>query len=308
MAHLLPRAIESAAKQQHAPVEIIVVDDGSKDRTPAVLTELSKSYPSLRFVTQKNQGNAGAKNTGIRIAAGKWLAFLDADDVWLPNRLSSQIKLLRKNSKLKWAAGAYYAVSYKDDAPVICGKPEVEARTLASGDTSHSALELIASPTSVWIGTVIAESAAIRSLNGFCEDLLGCDDSELWVRMALHNKEIGFVVEPVARYTVAQQGSLTGMASKEISPSQYLHYERLMTYKSSTTEKGAKTLLKKILQAKIDAYMRCLVRTGSLGQAKEFTSELAKRSLPLPNWKLRLVSRSPEFLVLGLKTSILKVR
>lgn len=293
MAHLLPRSIESAAQQEHAPAEIIVVDDGSSDNTVQVLQELSDKYPALRFKSQQNKGNAGAKNTGIEMATGEFLAFLDADDVWLPNRLSSQIELLQQHPSVKWAAGAYLDVTYKNNQPVVCGSPKVEVPVASAGDSIHEALELIASPTSVWIGTIIAETAAIRELGGFCEELLGCDDSDLWLRMALVNSQIGFVVEPVARYTVAQQGSLTGMASRKISPTQFLHYERLSEHIRDLKDTDQKQLVSEILKQKTSAYLRGLTRARAFGEAKRFKDELKKRGLPVPSFWVQVCAFWP---------------
>ena len=293
MAHLLPRSVESAAKQKHAPAEIIVVDDGSSDDTVAVLKELSEKYPALCFKSQKNKGNAGAKNTGIEMATGKYVAFLDADDVWLPNRLSSQVELLKKEPSLKWAAGAYLEVTYVDGKTVVCGSSKLQPAVASADDSIHEALKLIASPTSVWIGTIIAETEAIRALDGFCEELLGCDDSDLWVRMALANQQIGFVVEPVAKYTVAQQGSLTGLASRKISPTQFLHYERLSEHMRALEDVSQKRLISNILNQKTNAYLRSLTRARAFGEAKRFKNELKKRGLPVPSFWVQVCAFWP---------------
>lgn len=85
-AHLLPRAIESVLAQTSPPREVIVVDDGSTDDTSAVVS----SYGGrVRYVHQTNAGGAAARNRGVGEANTEWIAFLDSDDVWLPNHLAS---------------------------------------------------------------------------------------------------------------------------------------------------------------------------------------------------------------------------
>ena len=149
MADLLPRAVASAAEQLLPPAEIIVVDDGSSDNTVEILETLKQKHPSLRYTSQENKGNAGAKNTGIQIANGNWLAFLDADDAWLPNRLSSQVELLKENAELKWVAGGYVQVRYRDGSPVVVAQPRISEAVKRTGSGVYNALDLISGKTSV---------------------------------------------------------------------------------------------------------------------------------------------------------------
>lgn len=88
---LITRAVDSALRQTYPNCEIIVIDDGSTDDTPQVLA----SYEDrIKYIFQENSGHAAARNTGIRAARGQWVAFLDSDDIWLPEKLSRQIEIL----------------------------------------------------------------------------------------------------------------------------------------------------------------------------------------------------------------------
>jgi len=84
-AERLPAAVESAQAQTLAPREIIVVDDGSSDETAAVARGLG-----VRVISQENKGPSKARNTGIRAARGAWIALLDSDDIWEPDKLERQ--------------------------------------------------------------------------------------------------------------------------------------------------------------------------------------------------------------------------
>ena len=91
-APFLRETLESVFVQTYPPLEIIVVDDGSTDES-AVIAE---SFGSpVRVIRQENQGESVARNRGIEEAGGDWVAFLDADDLWLPNKLERQIQVLR---------------------------------------------------------------------------------------------------------------------------------------------------------------------------------------------------------------------
>ncbi len=87
----LGEAIESVLAQDYSPIEIIVVDDGSTDETPAVCGR----FPTLRYHYQANQGSAIARNAGVALAQGEYLAFLDHDDLWLPEKTSRQVAALQ---------------------------------------------------------------------------------------------------------------------------------------------------------------------------------------------------------------------
>ncbi|MCB1713751.1 MAG: glycosyltransferase family 2 protein, partial [Candidatus Competibacteraceae bacterium] len=86
-AHTLPRALDSVLAQTRPADEVILVDDGSTDDTAALL---QAHYPTVRYLHQPNQGVSAARNSGIRLARGDWIALLDSDDAWLPHKLACQ--------------------------------------------------------------------------------------------------------------------------------------------------------------------------------------------------------------------------
>jgi len=85
----LPRAIESVLQQALMPCEVIVVDNGSSDGT---LELIEAKYPTVRILHEKKIGVSAARNRGIKAAQGRWVALLDSDDEWLPNKLQRQIE------------------------------------------------------------------------------------------------------------------------------------------------------------------------------------------------------------------------
>src|SRR5215472_2869497 len=113
------RAIESAAKQTYPAVEIIVVDDGSTDGTAVLLRGFTCSRP-FRFIEgHGNEGAPAARNRALALCRGRWVAFLDSDDVWHPRKLERQIEMLI-------ASGAEFGACYTgladyDDAGRLCG-------------------------------------------------------------------------------------------------------------------------------------------------------------------------------------------
>jgi glycosyltransferase involved in cell wall biosynthesis len=90
-------AVDSALAQTYENIEVIVIDDGSEDDTAE---RLARYGDRVRYHRQENQGLSAARNTGIRLAAGEWVAFLDADDVWHPQKLQLQVAALLANPDL----------------------------------------------------------------------------------------------------------------------------------------------------------------------------------------------------------------
>jgi glycosyltransferase involved in cell wall biosynthesis len=92
----LAQAVSSVAGQTCPPQEIIVIDDGSRDGSAAI----AKAFPGIRYVAQEHQGQSAARNRGAKVARGEYLAFLDADDVWVEDKLERQLSVLSHNPEV----------------------------------------------------------------------------------------------------------------------------------------------------------------------------------------------------------------
>jgi Glycosyl transferase family 2 len=106
-AKFLPQAFASIRSQQFSDWELIVVDDGSTDDTRELVKDLSRgwSHP-VRYIYQANQGAYGARNTGLDLAEGEYVAFFDSDDIWLPHHLRDCVAALTVNLDVDWVYGA----------------------------------------------------------------------------------------------------------------------------------------------------------------------------------------------------------
>jgi glycosyltransferase involved in cell wall biosynthesis len=168
------RAIDSVLAQTFRDFELIVVDDGSTDGTAAVLAAYGDK---LRVVAQANGGMSNARNAGIRAASGRYLAFLDADDRWLPDKLARQVALLDARPELAFCA----AVTELEDP---------EGRNVGEWRGSSVALagisEVFANHAAVAGGAsaVLARRHLVAKLGGFDENLAGAEDTDLWMRLA----------------------------------------------------------------------------------------------------------------------------
>jgi len=105
-AHLIQFALESVLNQSFKDFELIIVDDGSSDYTSSIVHKFCSRYPNkIRYIYQKNRGPAVARNTGLFFATGKYVAFLDSDDLWVPEHLQIAINFLESHPDVHWFFG-----------------------------------------------------------------------------------------------------------------------------------------------------------------------------------------------------------
>lgn len=168
------RAIDSVLAQDFADREIVVVNDGSTDDTAGVLAGYGDV---IRVVTQANGGMSSARNAGIRAARGRYLAFLDADDRWLPGKLGRQMALMAQRPEL-----AFCAATARFEDPE--GKPA--GMWACSGKADAGVADIFAHHATVAGGasSVLARRELVQQLGGFDETLFGAEDTDLWVRLA----------------------------------------------------------------------------------------------------------------------------
>ena len=184
-AHLVREAIESVLNQTFADLELILVDDGSTDNTQAVVRSLSD--PRVRSVEQPNQGASSARNTGLRLCAGEYVAFLDSDDLFLPQKLALQVPALEGQSEAGLVYGRYYSVRGAE-AP----------RLLAGVCHSDLGLDRLLLGTAFHWSTVLIRRSWLDQVGGFDERLPVSEEWELTLRLALAGCRMVCLPQPVA--------------------------------------------------------------------------------------------------------------
>jgi glycosyltransferase involved in cell wall biosynthesis len=173
-AHFLPQAIQSVLSQTSPPTEIIVVDDGSTDETGVILL---RDYKDLvKAVRQNNQGLSAARNTGLRLAGGEYVTFLDADDRLLPHHLEVSLNALvpRKGTALTCGDIRLFG---------DCG--DFVHRHQCAPSPDHFAT-LLRGCFMVNVAACLFRRSVVDSLGGFDEQLGGCEDWDLFLRIARH--------------------------------------------------------------------------------------------------------------------------
>jgi glycosyltransferase involved in cell wall biosynthesis len=186
-AHYLGRAIQSVLAQTYSEFEIIVVNDGSSDNTSSVVEAISD--PRMHYIYQDNKGLSGARNTGIRVSRGAYISYLDADDEFLPGKLSALIGVIKKTPEVGLAAGQ--AIPVDEEGQQIGsvfnrGIPE-----------DHSEL-LLSNP--LHVGSVLVSAEWQRVAGFFDEKLNSYEDWDMWLRLARAGCKMAWIDQPVSLY------------------------------------------------------------------------------------------------------------
>ena len=171
----LAEAIESVLSQTYPNCEVIVVDDGSTDHSP----EIARSYQSVGFVRQEHAGTAAARNRGIKHSAGEYLAFLDADDLWLPDKLRLQMAELNADPSLGIVSGLVEQFV----VPGLEGRFSVPA----GPQEGYSAI------------AIVIRRSVLERLGGFHEDAPGAETVSWFIRLAELGIPMRMLTQVIAR-------------------------------------------------------------------------------------------------------------
>jgi len=227
--------IESALQQSIDYKEIIIVDDGSTDSTLSIV----KSFgDKVKCIQQENQGVSAARNKAVNAAVGKWIAFLDADDIWYPEKLEKQLTFM---GDAKW--------SYTDSQYV---GDHINSTIYRSDLTSmHEGLvyaELIVT-NFLTTSTILMSKDLYLEHGGMDESLVALEDWNLWVKLSRDNK-ISYIKESLAEYRV-----YPGSTSRKVRQVLPIHEQVIEGIYSEISEDSELQLLKP--KALVSSYGAC---------------------------------------------------
>lgn len=247
---LLMRALESVGKQTIQPVEIIVVDDGSTDGTKQMIAE---HYPDVIYVYQENKGVSSARNEGIKIASHDWVAFLDADDEWLPEKLEEQLTIIDKdpeNTKL----------IHTNEIWIRNGRRvnQMNKHKKYGGDIFEYCLPLcVISPSSVLIRKSLLIEAGL-----FDENLPACEDYDMWLKICSKYPAV-YIEKPL----IKKYGGHKDQLSHKYWGMDRFRIESLVNLlQENSLSKQQKNLARLQLERKTSIYLNGAIKRGKSGQ------------------------------------------
>jgi teichuronic acid biosynthesis glycosyltransferase TuaG len=202
-ADYVEETFNSVVSQDFTNWEIIFVNDGSTDSTAEVLASLAKQDSRVVVIHQENGRQGKARNNGISLAKAEWIAFLDADDLWPINKLSSQIKTTEESQ-----ADLSFTNGY------ICLNNQMELREHLFGVQNmlyfgDDAIQQFHAQNRVPTSSVLAKKSAILAVGGFPESLevQNCEDYLLWTKMLANGSQLQGISEPLLFYRVHPESS-----------------------------------------------------------------------------------------------------
>jgi len=259
---LVQEALQSVLDQTYPNLEIIVVDDGSTDDTPLALQTFGDQ---IRIIHQKNKGVSAARNTGIENSDGNWIAFLDSDDIWLPEKLSLQMQFFENHPDAR--------ICQTEEIWIKNGKrlyPKKKHKK-KSGMIFENCLPLcIVSPSAVMIHREMFEWVGT-----FDESLPACEDYDLWLRISCQYP-IYLLDQPL----IIKRGGHDDQLSQAIRLDRFRIRALVKLLKSNVLTDDQNKLAKNELERKCRIYQKGCIKHGRLDEANEMDfSTLMKRTV-----------------------------
>ena len=240
--HTLQRAIDSVLAQTFKPFEIIIVDDGSKDGTKEWLLQ---NYPSVQYIHQPNNGVSSARNKGIQISQGSWIALLDSDDEWMPEKLEYQSRFIEVNRNSSFC--------HTNEIWIRNGVRvnQMKKHKKYGGDIFKHCLDICRiSPSSS-----IIKKDVFEEVGAFDESLTVCEDYDLWLRVTAkfnilfldeplikkyggHLDQLSRVPEGIEQYRIRSLEKILSMGS--LTETQFRLAKDMLIHKLNIYAKGLK--------------------------------------------------------------------
>lgn len=212
-ARFIAQAVQSALVQTYPQVEIIVIDDGSTDETAQVLAPFAGR---IRVVTQNNAGVSAARNHGFALAQGQYLTFLDADDLFLPDKLARDVALLEGDPAVGMVYCSWRYVA--EDGEQVLG----ELRPQKAGQLLE---DLLLRRFHCVPGAATIRREALERVGLFAEHCPAAADTDLWVRLAYAGYPFACVDEPLLCYR-----TVSGSMSRQLLRQEHDEFARLHTF------------------------------------------------------------------------------
>jgi len=255
-AHTLGRAIDSVLRQTHPADEIIIVDDGSTDKTAALL----ENYTGLIHLEQTNAGVSIARNTGIAQASSSWIAFLDSDDEWMPSKLQHQLATIAEQPQTR--------ICHTDEIWIRNGRRVNPAKkhTKAGGWIYSMCLPLCAiSPSAVMI-----HQSLFDSLGTFDTDLPACEDYDLWLRLCSH-WPVTYIEKPL----LYKYGGHADQLSRKYDSMDRFRIRALeKILRSNTLSDDQAQATKSTLLEKSTVFLKGAIKRGRYNEAEKMLNQL----------------------------------
>jgi len=192
-------SIESVINQTYKNWELIIVDDGCTDNTAAIINQFN-SEPRIKYLYQQNGRQGKARNLGIKHSMGSYIAFLDADDKWMPNKLSLQTEVLAADSNIELLFSQGYSLTGN-----LVADLDTDVKKLWNSDNFSDFILRNRIP----ILSVLVKKEALEQVGGFSEkdNIQNVEDYHLWLKLLLRNKQFRSLPDRLFFYRIHPEQS-----------------------------------------------------------------------------------------------------
>jgi len=185
-------AIESVLGQTYKDIELIVVDDGSTDNTGELLGRYKNKF---RYVYQHNQEKSAARNKGISLATGEYVAFLDSDDVWFHDKLARQVPVLEKASADVVLVHGYKQIVDENLRPIDDANKKL-CKLYRPAERNAETYLAYLKASCIFTSTVLIRRKTLLEVGGYDPNLIDREDYELYLRILLKGYRFAFISKP----------------------------------------------------------------------------------------------------------------
>lgn len=204
--HLLSRTIDSVLNQSYTNIEIIIIDDNSSDGSKKMIEDYSQKHENIvcRFLSQ-NKGANFCRNLGVELSDGKYIAFLDSDDIFLPSKLEEQMKVFRKN----------------ENVGIVFTDYSINGKVVSNHEEGYIQLEdIIFRNTMGGFSTCVVSKSIFRNVGGLDERLPSCQDWDFYLKVL--NEKVGYYLGSCLVEYYLQEDSISRNKTKVIEGHQLL--------------------------------------------------------------------------------------
>jgi len=272
-ASFLPHSIGTILSQTYNSYEIIVIDDGSTDNTKEVLYPFMQRIKYIRL--EHNKGLPTARNTGIQSAQGKYIAFIDADDLWIPEKLRTDIEYFETHPEVSMVYSKHINIDEKGN--------DLNGNTKNKLPSGNIFTQLFSEQNFIITSSVVVRKEIFETTGLFDGQLFNCQDWDLWLRIAFHFQVAG-IDKPLVKYRHNPH-------SLSKNRNNVLKYQKIVIDKIYNTFKDQENginekLYKKRLASHYAKVGRYYLRIGDKNRAKE-NFALSLKNAPLNFRSLR---------------------